>query len=408
MYLFNTLTGRKEFFTAGNQVRLYVCGITPYDTTHLGHARTYVVFDVLLRHLSHKGHDVRYVQNVTDVDESILQRAAESSVGYEDLGERFTRDYFEDMAALGVLPADVYPRATATIAKMQKNIERLLDSGNAYMVEGNVYYRVESIGSYGELSRRSREEMLDAARREDASTVDDPRKEDPLDFPLWRASEDGVAWSSPWGRGRPGWHIECSTMALEQLGPQIDIHGGGADLIYPHHESEIAQSEAITGVRPFARFWVHVGMVRFGGKDMSKSLGNMVFARDVLTKYTPDAVRLYLLKRHYRSPVDFDERELVSSERLASRLARAARAPSTAGGTEGFDAAEPRGRFLAALDDDLDTPRAIDALRDLDKAIGRARDTGFAVGRAQRALRQMAPLLGLELTLPVALGGGAP
>jgi L-cysteine:1D-myo-inositol 2-amino-2-deoxy-alpha-D-glucopyranoside ligase len=395
--LFNTLSNKIEPFTAGDEVTLYVCGVTPYDTTHLGHARTNVVFDVLVRHLHHLKHKVFYVQNVTDVDESILKRAAELDVPYDELGRQYTNIYFNDLGELGMLPAHNYPRATEAIEDMKGLIGRLLESGNAYRVDGDVYFRISSKATYGELSRLSREDMLEVERGQDATTIDDPRKEDPLDFPLWKAAGPGEpSWDSHWGHGRPGWHIECSTLVLKNLGRQIDIHGGGVDLIYPHHENEIAQSETATGVRPFARFWMHVAMVQLNGEKMSKSEGNMVFVRDLLARHSPDSLRLYLLGTRYRQPLDFDEQKLAACGDVAETLAAAARTPPRWSGDDEIDAEGSRRRFLQAMDDDLDTPTAIEAMCGLaHRLLGAPRES--ATYNARATLRLLASHLGLSL-----------
>ena len=393
MRLYNTLSREIEDFEAGTDVSLYVCGITPYDTTHLGHARTYVVFDVLIRHLLHHGHRVHYIQNITDVDESIVGRAEELDTTSKELGDHYTRIYVDDIAELGLIPAAAYPRASDVIPEIQEMIRRLLASGHAYRVDNDVFFRVTRVDSYGRLGRLSRDEMIAAERDQDGSTVDDERKEDPLDFPLWRAHDGrGPAWDSPWGRGRPGWHIECSTLAIKHLGKQLDVHGGGCDLVFPHHEAEIAQAEAVTGLSPFARHWTHVEMVRLGGEKMSKSLGNMVFVRDLLGRYTSDTLRLYLLRTPYREPLDFDALALDRSAGDAARLIEAAAGPpQPPSGDTGTDAVD---RFQAALDDDLSTAKAVTALMDL---AGQALAGEPGAGRTVRTL---AARLGLNLVGP--------
>src|SRR6202521_4659 len=358
-------------------VGLYVCGITPYDTTHLGHAFTYVVFDVLVRGLRAAGQPVRYVQNVTDVDDDIIRRARELGTTCDHLADKETALYVEDMAALNVLAPDVFPRASQTIPKIIALIVRLEAQGHAYQRDGNVYFRVGSVGDYGRLSRLSREEMITLSGQRGADP-NDPRKQDPLDFVLWQASAPAEPrWDSPWGVGRPGWHIECSAMALEYLGPQVDIHGGGADLIFPHHESEIAQSESVTRIRPFARVWVHVGMLRYQGEKMSKSLRNLVLIGDLLQRYDSDSIRVLLLRHHYREPWAYTEDQLEDAAEWTRRLRQAADSSGDAKG----DTPLP---IRAALEDDLDTPRA---LRLLDDALGRG-DGGW---------RAAADLLGLRL-----------
>lgn len=356
--LFDTRSGSVRPLLETDTVSLYVCGITPYDTTHLGHAFTYVQFDVLVRTLRWLGRRVEYVQNVTDIDDSILARARKLGVDWRVLGDEQTAQYRADMRALNVLPPDHYVRATSSIPTILDLIRKLEESGIAYRAgDLGVYFRVRAVPTYGELSRFSREQMVEITGQQDDSDVDDPRKDDPLDFALWKfwsGRPDEPYWPSPWGNGRPGWHIECSAMCVEYLGPQVTIHGGGHDLLFPHHESETAQSEAATGVRPFVHTWMHTAMVHMDGAKMSKSLGNMVFIRDLLRRYSADAVRLYLLRYHYREPLSWEPAEMDSAQSHAERLALAARQPDHEGG-----AAE---RFQRALEEDLATPRAIDAL----------------------------------------------
>ncbi len=361
MRLYNTLSRETEPFAPDGDVRLYVCGVTPYDTTHLGHARTYLVFDVLVRHLRASGHTVRYVQNVTDVDDSILAKAKEAGEDYKALGERYAAIYFDDVRELNMLAADAYPRATEGIEEMVEAVRGLVDAGHAYAADGDVFLRVAAAEGYGKLSRLQRERMLEIEATQDGTTVDDPRKEDPLDILLWRGSAEGEpAWEGPWGPGRPGWHIECSTLAQIYLGSTIDIHGGGTDLVFPHHEAEIAQAELASGESPFARFWVHTGMVTLHGEKMSKSDGNMVFVRDLLEEHSADAVRLYLLRTPYRESLDFDPDALERAGRDAATIAEAA-AEAGPAATVG----EAGAAVIEALDDDLDTPRAVDALVEL-------------------------------------------
>src|SRR5438445_7857335 len=338
-------------------VRLYVCGITPYDTTHLGHAFTYVVFDVLVRVLRAAGQPDRYVQNVTDVDDDIIRRARELGTTWDHLADKETALYVDDMAALNVLAPDVFPRASQTIPKIIALIVRLEAQGHAYQREGNVYFRVGSVADYGRLSRLSREQMVPLSAKRGADP-NDPRKQDPLDFVLWQVSAPGEPhWESPWGVGRPGWHIECSAMVLEHLGPQVDVHGGGADLIYPHHDSEIAQSESATGVRPFARIWVHVGMLRYQGEKMSKSLRNLVLVRDLLQRYDADSIRVLLLRHHYREAWEYTEDQVEDAAVWTRRLQEAAR-------DAGPSPARPHEAVRAALEDDLDSPRALSLLEE--------------------------------------------
>ena len=339
-------------------ITLYVCGVTPYDTTHLGHARTFLAFDVLVRHLEAGGKTVRYAQNVTDIDESILQRAARDGVSWRDLGRREERAFLTDMRRLGWRKPDVMPHATREIPSMRDMIDGLLEKGCAYQIKGGVYFDTSRARHYGELSRFPVARMRRILAAQDDASLDDPQRRHPTDFALWRRVGSGPMWPSKYGRGRPGWHIECSAMSFRHLGPRIDIHGGGSDLVYPHHENEIAQSECATAQRPVVGWWMHTGPVRLGAEKMSKSLGNMIFVRTPLETTTPQALRLYLLDSHYRRPFDHDEEKLVrAGERaaaLAGALGRGAVGPV---GSDGVTR-----EVLAALDDDLDTRTAIRAL----------------------------------------------
>lgn len=397
MRLYNTLSGRiEQFEPRDGRVGLYVCGITPYDTTHIGHAFTYVVFDVLVRYLRYQGYQVRYVQNVTDIDDDILRRAAQVGIPWDELARMETARYVQDMAELNVLPPDVFPWATQEIATMIEIIQALLERGYAYESGGSVYYAVRADPEYGKLSKLDYAEMLRTAN-ERGNYPDDPNKRDPLDFVLWQAAKPGEpTWDSPWGPGRPGWHIECSAMSMRYLGPSVDIHGGGADLIFPHHESEIAQSEHYTGVKPFVRIWMHTGMVRLGNEKMSKSLGNLVMVHDVLKRYSADALRLYLLSFPYRSSWAYTEEGVAQAEALAQQLREAAQSNGHSDGPA-LDPSPWRERFLAAMDNDLNTPEAITALRDLANAIREAQAQGGNSEGAQAALRELAGVLGLTL-----------
>ncbi|MDE3113406.1 MAG: cysteine--tRNA ligase [Chloroflexota bacterium] len=347
------------FRPRGREVTLYVCGVTPYDTTHLGHARTYLTFDVLVRLLEARGRTVRYAQNVTDIDESILQRAARDGVAWDALGKREERKFLEDMDRLGWRKPDVMPHATREIRYMHQLIRQLLERGAAYVVDGSVYFSVATEKRYGELSRLSPAKMRAILATQDDAALDERRRRDPLDFALWRSVPSGPTWPSPWGQGRPGWHIECSAMALHHLGDRIDIHGGGADLIYPHHEDEIAQSEACTGKCPVVGWWVHAGLVRLDMAKMSKSDGNMVFVRDALTRASPEALRFYLLDSPYRRPFDHEEPRLARAAARQATLAADLGRP-TRSDAIGRDAATRR--VLAALEDDLNVARAIGRL----------------------------------------------
>ncbi|MFY9588022.1 MAG: cysteine--tRNA ligase [Actinomycetota bacterium] len=366
--VYNTLSRRKEPFEPlePGRVGMYVCGPTVYDHPHLGHARAAVAFDVIRRSFEFLGYRVMYVRNVTDVDDKIIARATEEGRTPWEVAEEYTRVYNEQMAALGVRPPNVAPRATGHIQDMIKLIEELVSSGHAYAVEGgDVYFSVASFPSYGALSNRSLEDVRARERVEP-----DPRKRNPLDFALWKGAKPGEpSWSSPWGEGRPGWHIECSAMSSKYLGPTFDIHGGGQDLIFPHHENEIAQSEAATGV-PFARVWLHNGFVTIDQEKMAKSLKNFVTVKDVLADYPAPAVRTLLAGAQYRSPIDFSPQALDDGRATWDRLAtfgRNAASALTGHSAEPVDApAEPwRSKFTAAIEDDFNTPEALAVLFDL-------------------------------------------
>jgi L-cysteine:1D-myo-inositol 2-amino-2-deoxy-alpha-D-glucopyranoside ligase len=395
MRLYNTLSRRVETFTPRqNPVTVYVCGITPYDTTHLGHAFTYASLDVLIRYLAFRGHAVRYVQNVTDIDDDILREAKEVDEPWKALGDRWTAHFIRDMQALNVRPPDELPRATETIPQIIEVVQQLLEAGVAYESGGSVYFQLDAWPEYGKLSRLSYDEMLPIAN-ERGNDPDDPHKRDPLDFVLWQAQAPGEpAWDSPWGAGRPGWHIECSTMAIHHLGYPVDIHSGGADLTFPHHESEIAQAEGATGESPFVRFWVHTAMVHHQGEKMSKSLGNLVMVSDLLESWSPDAIRLYLASHHYREPWEHDQDALEQAEQLARTLREAVTVEDGPG--EALDPSAAREAFVAAMDDDLDTPRAVAELAQWAEATLSAARAGRDVQAAQEALRSLGRVFGLR------------
>jgi cysteinyl-tRNA synthetase len=387
--LYNTLTRCKESFepAAEGRVTMYVCGPTVYSCPHIGNARPAVVFDVLARVLRRR-YALTYARNITDIDDKINAAAAREGVSIEVIAARYTEAYHQDMAALGVLPPDVEPRATAHVAGIIAMIQTLLDAGHAYAAEGHVLFRVASFSRYGALSRREQRELLAGARVEVA-----PYKEAPGDFVLWKPSTADLAgWDSPWGRGRPGWHIECSVMAAKHLGRTIDIHGGGNDLIFPHHENEIAQSTCAHGGEKFARVWMHNGFVNVDHTKMSKSLGNVILVRDLLHQAPGEAVRLALLSAHYRQPLDWTGDVLLEARRKLDRLYRALR--DADGWQSAWQEAEPDAVFLAALEDDLNTPRALAALFDLARDLNRCDDPEPRAGLAAR-LRASAELLGL-------------
>jgi cysteinyl-tRNA synthetase len=386
LVLHNTLTRVKETFEPidPQHVRMYVCGPTVYDFAHIGNARPVVVFDVLYRLLQRRYPRVTYVRNITDVDDKINAAARESGRTIREITEGTAKAFHEDMAALGALEPDVEPRATEHIAQMVAMIGKLIEGGHAYAAEGHVLFNVPSMPDYGRLSRRNRDDMVAGARVEVA-----PYKRDPADFILWKPSDaETPGWDSPWGRGRPGWHIECSAMSEAYLGETFDIHGGGADLIFPHHENEVAQSVCAHGGKPFVRYWVHNGWVMVEGEKMSKSLGNFFTVRDLLGEHPGEAIRLTLLSAHYRQPLDFTKDLLAQSKQALDRFYLALRDQPEAEADPALLAP-----IEAALDDDLNTPAAIAALHDLTTRLNKARDhekPGLAA-----ALRAAGGLLGL-------------
>lgn len=370
MRLFDTASQEIKPFEVGPVVSMYTCGITPYDSTHLGHAATYLTYDVLQRRLRDLGHETRCVRNVTDVDDSILGKARELGVHYLDLAAAEIARFDNDMVTLNMLPSYSEPRATSAIADIRGFIGMVLDSGYAYTADGAVYFEVEKYEKFGSVSNYDFETMVEYAR-ERGGNVDDPAKRSPLDFVLWQPSlEDEPAWESLWGPGRPGWHIECSALCMRELGPTIDLHGGGTDLIFPHHECEAAQSEAVTG-EPLVRHWMHQAMVRMDGEKMSKSLGNLVFVSELSKTYEPAAIRLGVLAHHYRDPWEWNDGIMdTAAERVSAWRA-------SGNGSGGLDEARK------ALDEDLDTPSAI-------AAIDTAANDGLGVSEA-------AALLGIDL-----------
>ena len=397
MRLYNVLSQRLETFEPeGDTVKIYVCGITPYDTTHLGHGFTYSSFDVLIRYLESLGYQVHYVQNVTDIDDDILRKAREAGDDWRSLGNRWTTHFIDDNMALNIRPPDYFPRATDVIVEIITAVQQLLSSGVAYESGGNVYFHVANDPNYGKLSRLSLNEMLPIAN-ERGNIPDDPHKRDPLDFVLWQAqSPDEPAWESPWGPGRPGWHIECSTMSDKYLGQPIDIHGGGADLVFPHHECEIAQAESATGHEPFTRIWLHVAMVRYQGEKMSKSLGNLIMVRDLMqTGWSADAIRVYMAAHHYRQAWSYEESDLRSSSDLAHKFREAVTISSGTGAR--FDAGPAQAAFQDAMEDDLNTPAALRVLEQMAEAIISAAGQGRNVSEAQKLLRARCGIFGLRL-----------
>lgn len=397
MQLYNTQTRRKEPFTVQQDpVTIYVCGVTPYDTTHLGHAFTYVFFDTLVRYLRYSGHRTKYVQNVTDVDDDIMRKSRELGMSWDRLAEEQTLQYQEDMAALNVLPPDVFPRASWEIPKIIELGRTLEEQGFAYRANGNLYFDVDRYPPYGQLSHLSIADMLPIAN-ERGNNPDDPHKTDPLDFVLWQESAPGEPrWESPWGAGRPGWHIECSAMALRYLGETIDIHGGGADLIFPHHESEIAQSENATGHQPFVRFWVHTAMVYLDGEKMSKSLGNLVLVRRLLDHYSSTAIRLLLLRHRHTENWAYAEDKMEEAATLDGLL-RAALPGEVARENRPPAESEEGARFIKAMEDDLNTPEAVQVLREIAQEILSGDGNSKRVPARRALLRHLSGVLGLRI-----------
>ncbi len=392
MKVFNTLSGQKEDFHArGEVVTMYVCGITAYDECHIGHAMSYIIFDVIKRYLRFKGYKVKHVQNFTDIEDKIIERANQLGVLPSELANKYIDQYFIDMDALNIERADVYPKATEEIPKIIEMIQGLLNKGHAYESGGSVYFRVRSFPSYGKLSHRNLSEMISRA-----STYEE-EKEYPLDFALWKASKRGEPfWESPWGQGRPGWHIECSAMSLKYLGDSIDIHGGGQDLIFPHHENEITQSESFTDVVPFTRYWLHNGLVQQGEQKMSKSVGNLVSVKDALKDFSSDAIRLFILSSHYRNPLIYNNEALAASERGVERLRLALEQEGKEGeGVARLNAEPFEQKFIEVMDDDFNTAQAIAVLFELAREINRGTEQGMNITESQRTLLKLAGILGL-------------
>ena len=377
------------------EVKLYVCGITPYAGSHIGHAVPAVVFDVLRRYLEYRGYTVRHVTNFTDIDDKLIDRAQRLGIPMSELAEQNINDYLGQLKAMNVQPAHVYPRVTETVPQIIRFIEGLIANGFAYASGGDVYYRVRKFDRYGELSKRDVDDLLSGARIDPTEL-----KDDPLDFALWKGAKPGEpSWESPWGPGRPGWHIECSAMALENLGEQIDIHGGGADLIFPHHTNEIAQTEAYTGQPPFARIWMHNALLQLGSEKMSKSIGNLVTIKQALEQFGPDALRLFVITSHYRSPASYSEEALEAARAGAERLRNAAFATGGRGNPE-IDADQHRQRFIEAMDDDLNTPRALAVLFELAREINRSAAAGQDISAGQALFRELCGVLGLTMQSP--------
>ena len=402
---YNTLTRQKEPLETihPNEVRMYVCGPTVYAKAHVGHAMSALVFDIIRRYLEFRGYQVKHVMNYTDVDDKIIQRANDAGVNPVELAEGYIQEFRHHLDDLNILQATINPRATKEMGQIIRMISGLVDKGFAYPVDGDVYFRVQQDPEYGKLSHRKIEDMQAGSR------IDvDARKENPMDFAVWKAAKPGEpAWDSPWGQGRPGWHIECSAMNLEHLGEQIDIHGGGNDLIFPHHENEIAQSESFTG-KQFARYWIHNGMLQLSGEKMSKSLGNLVTIEEFLAKHEGDVLRMMILNSSYRSPLTFNDEVIAQAERALDRLRSALRSAQPSLNTQdgSLNASlesqmqTVRQGFLDSMDDDFNTAGALGHLFELVRAVNHARDTGASqevLTPAQALLVELSSVLGLRL-----------
>lgn len=360
MLIYNSLSGKKEEFKpfSDKEVSIYVCGITPYDTTHLGHAFLYVFFDALRRYLIFKGFNVNFVQNLTDIDNSILERAKELGKNWKELGDFWNERFLLDMKDLNVLFPSNYVRATNSIPKIIEITQSLLKKNFAYQVSGNVYFDVKKFPKYGNLSKFNEDQMLLIAK-ERGGNIEDKNKQHPLDFILWQKSLEGEPfWDSPWGKGRPGWHIECSAMINQFLGSQIDIHGGGKDLIFPHHESEIAQSESYTAKFPFVKYWMHTSMLMYQGEKMSKSLGNLIMVKDLLKNYSPNAIRWVLLSHHYRTPFEFNMEEIIDAEKITKLIENSFKK------TNSLISPDIENKLKELMDDDLNTPEVLKMIVD--------------------------------------------
>ncbi|MCL6096809.1 MAG: cysteine--tRNA ligase [Patescibacteria group bacterium] len=390
MRLYNTLSRKKEEFVPlnSNLVSIYVCGITPYDTTHLGHAFVYVSFDALIRYLKFKNYKVNYTQNVTDIDDDILRKAKEENKDWKETGQFWTDRFLKDLKFLNVLPPTHYVKATNSIKEIIEIINNLVNKKLAYEKNGNVYYEVKKFKKYGELSKYAKQQMI-LISKERGADPNDPLKKDPLDFILWQKSKQGEPfWKSPWGKGRPGWHIECSAMVNEYLGARIDIHGGGRDLIFPHHESEIAQSESYTGKKPFVKYWMHISMVLYEGEKMSKSLGNLIMVSELSKKYSANSIRWLLLAHHYRQPWEFDYSEIEEAQDKILMIEKMLDKKS-----DGEPNISLWRELESLLDDDFDTPKALDLIFKTAEGL----NAGTGKHEAQNFVKKGLEILGFNL-----------
>ncbi|UCE08841.1 MAG: cysteine--tRNA ligase, partial [bacterium] len=377
MRIYNTLTRQKEEFIPiePGKIRIYMCGPTVYDYFHIGNARPFILFDIFRRYLKYRGYEVKFVANLTDIDDKIIKKANEEKIATSNVAEKYTAAFFEDTKKLGILEADIHPKATENIADIIQIIEKLVQNGLAYQIDGDVFFSVTKFPDYGKLSGKNIEQLESGSRVEV-----DPRKKNPLDFALWKAAKSGEPyWESPWGKGRPGWHIECSVMSMKHLGESFDIHAGGSDLIFPHHENEIAQSEGATG-KPFVKYWMHNGFLNIEGEKMSKSLGNFFTAREIMEKYHPAVIRMFFLLKHYRSPINFSEERILEAQNALERIIttlenidltlseqKVASKDTTASLAESIE--ELKNAFMDEMDDDFNTAGAMAKIFDLVKEV---------------------------------------
>ena len=385
MKVYNTITGEEEEFKPihGNRVNMFVCGPTVYDLTHIGHARTYIAYDIIARYLRYKGYSLFYLMNITDVDDKIINRSKERNLNPVDLAQQYTVEFYKDMASLRINSVNLFAKASEYVPEIIEQVNTLLKKGYAYVVDEDVYYDISKFPEYGRLSRQKPDEL------KKHRIEPDPRKRNPNDFSLWKSQKLGeLAWDSPWGKGRPGWHIEDTAITYTHFGPRYDIHGGAVELVFPHHEAEIAQAEAATGEKPLVKYWVHTGILNVKGQKMSKSLGNFITIKDALQRYEPNVLRLFFASSHYRSPIDFSEENLRSSKELLDRLYATydkvqtllARSQDAATFHESQFArivSQHKEKFIEAMDDDFNTPAAIAVLASLTKEVEKYVPLGF-------------------------------
>ena len=394
MKFYNTLSTKiEDFDPPDKKVSMYVCGITPYSPPHIGHAMRGVIFDVLKRYLLYRGYTVRHIENFTDIDDKMIENASRLKITTKELAQKNIDTYLSEMDLLNISRADLYPKATEEIPYIIKIIQKLIETDVAYESNGDVYFRVSRFSTYGKLSHRDISELLAGARIEPSEY-----KEDDIDFALWKSKKPGEpSWASPWGEGRPGWHIECSAMSLKYLGDSIDIHGGGQDLIFPHHENEIAQTEAYTGVDPMAKFWMHNGLLRLGETKMSKSIGNIISLQEAINNHSVNALRLFFLSSYYRSPLVYSEENIESHEKGIERLSTACIPSLIDNPTSIMDSKKYEDRFIFEMDNDINTPRAIATLFDLAREINRCKEINIDVSKAQSKLIELSSILGLKI-----------